>query len=107
LRTAMNTCAVHFGNLSMALRALNGFDLRGVGNLRNIAMTGRAWQRRMHGLGKTLRIDSQGNFFSSAFLFQAGRGMTRETHLVRRGLRAKNNGEKKNNGREEYRRNQR
>ena len=107
LRTAMNTCAVHFGNLSMALRALNGFDLRGVGNLRNIAMTGRARQRRMHGLGKTLRIDSQGDFFPLAFLFQTRHGMTRETRLVRGGLRAKNNGEKKNNGREEYRRNQR
>ena len=87
LRAAVNTCAVHFGNLSMALCALNGFELRGVGNLRNIAMTGRARQWRMHGLGKTLRIDGQGNFFSSAFLFQAGHGMTRQTDLVRRGRR--------------------
>jgi hypothetical protein len=61
----------------------------------------------MHGLGKTLRIDGQGNFFPLALLFQTGHGMTRETHLVRRGLRAKNNGEKGNNGREENRRNQR
>jgi hypothetical protein len=107
LRTAMNTCAVLFGNLGMALRALNGFELRGVGNLRNLAMTGRARQWRMHGLGKTLRIDGQGTFFPLAFLFQAGHRMTRETHLIGRGLRAKNNGEKKTNGREENRRNQR
>ncbi len=106
LRTAMNTCAVHFGNLGMALRALNGFELRGVGNLGNTAMTGGARQWRMHGLGKTLRIDGQGDFFPLAFLFQAGHGMTRETHLVGRGLRAKNNGEKKNNGREQNRSNQ-
>jgi hypothetical protein len=58
-------------------------------------------------LEKTLRIDGQGNFFSLAFLFQAGHGMTRKTHLIGRGLRAKNNGEKKTNGREENRRNQR
>jgi hypothetical protein len=88
LRTAMNTCAVHFGNLSMTLRALNRFEIRGVGHLGNIAMTGRARQRRMHGLEKTLRIDGQGNFFSSAFLFQAGHGMTGQTDLVCRGRRA-------------------
>jgi len=107
LRAAMNARLVIGGGLPMALCALNGFEFRGVGNLRNIAMTGRARQWRMHGLGKTLWIDGQGNFFSLAFLFQAGHGMTRETHLVRRGLPAKNNGEKKNNRREENRRNQR
>ena len=96
LRTAMNTCAVHFGNLSMALRALNGFELRDVGNLRNIAMTGRARQWRMHGLGKTLRIDGQGNFFPLAFFFQAGHRMTRQTDLVCRGRRTETRNGKEN-----------
>jgi hypothetical protein len=81
LRTAMNTCAVHFGNLAMALCALNGFELPGVGNLRNIAMTGRARQWRMHGLGKTLRIDGQRNFFPLAFF--SGRSTNDTTNRPR------------------------
>jgi len=87
-RLSMQALGVNLGGIRVTGGALDRLQFSGVGNLRNIAMTGHARQRRMYGLGKTLRIDGQGNFLPAAFFFQAGHGMTRQTDLVCRGHRA-------------------
>jgi hypothetical protein len=70
----------------MATGAIDGFQLRRMGNLGDVGVADAAFKRRMNRLRKAFVIDEEGDFFSLPLLFQSLHPMAGETDIFRIGL---------------------
>src|SRR3989338_5960277 len=92
----MNALRVGLEGIRMTGGALYGFQFWSVGNLRDIAMTGRAIQRPMNGSGKPFSLDVERNGLARSDLLQPLDPVARKTDLPGDSLRLRKDWMQKN-----------